>query len=103
MLIDFDALAQEHVAAFVAGRMVDQQLFDAVRWAVSNRMRDEVHPALDARLRLMLTTAATAGDAAHPERDRSPAEASASRGTPYQWALRERVAPTPPEAGADHR
>ena len=102
MLIDFDALAQEHVAAFVAGRMVDQQLFDAVRWAVSNRMRDEVHPALDARLRLMLTTAATA-DAAHPERDRSPAEASASRGTPYQWALRERVAPTPPEAGADHR
>lgn len=42
MLIDFDALAQEHVAAFVAGRMVDQQLFDAVRWAVSNRMRDEV-------------------------------------------------------------
>lgn len=102
MLIDFDALAQEHVAAFVAGRMVDQQLFDAVRWAVSNRMRDEVHPALDARLRLMLTTAATA-DAAHPERDRSPAEASASRGTPDQWALRERGAPTLPEAGADHR
>lgn len=65
--------------------------------------RSALHPALDARLRLMLTTAATAGDAAHPERDRSPAEASASRGTPYQWALRERVAPTPPEAGADHR
>lgn len=56
MTLDFDALAHEHVAAFLAGRAVDQALFDAVCWSVSARLRDQVQPALDALLRMVLLT-----------------------------------------------
>lgn len=34
---DFDDMAHQHVAAFLAGRAVDQALFDAVAWSVAAR------------------------------------------------------------------